>query len=167
MEGSLRVPFIIRWPGHVPAGRTSNEIVHEVDTFSTFAKIAGAQVPQDRAIDGVDQSDFLFGKSEHSAREGFPVFVADRLEAVKWRDYKMAFYEAERDWWTPPTKMGVPKIFDLIKDPTEEYGATLTADAWVSGPMMKIVADFEASVKRYPLIAPGTPDPYTPPRGKP
>jgi arylsulfatase len=43
MEGSLRVPFIIRWPGRVPAGRVSNEIVHEVDTFVTFAKIAGAQ----------------------------------------------------------------------------------------------------------------------------
>src|SRR5207302_5602805 len=40
MEGSLRVPFIIRWPGRVPAGRVSNEIVHEVDTFTTFAKIA-------------------------------------------------------------------------------------------------------------------------------
>jgi arylsulfatase A-like enzyme len=167
MEGSLRVPFIVRWPGHVPAGRTSNEIVHEVDTFTTFAKIAGAQVPQDRPIDGVDQSDFLFGKSERSAREGFPVFVADRLEAVKWHDYKIAFYEAERDWWNSPVKMGVPKVFDLLKDPTEEYGATLTADGWVGGPMMKIVAEFEASVKKYPLIEPGTLDPYKPPRAKP
>jgi arylsulfatase A-like enzyme len=167
MEGSLRVPFIIRWPGHIPAGRASNEIVHEVDTFTTFAKIADVRVPKDRPIDGVDQSEFLFGKSERSAREGFPVFVADRLEAVKWHDYKMAFYEAERDWWSPPIKLGVPKIFDLIKDPTEEYGATLTADAWVGGPMMTIVADFEASVKKYPLIEPGTPDPYTPPKGKP
>jgi arylsulfatase len=55
MEGSLRTPFIIRWPGSVPAGRVSNEIVHEVDTFTTLAKMAGAAVPQDRAIDGVDQ----------------------------------------------------------------------------------------------------------------
>src|SRR6478672_7161144 len=44
MEGSLRVPFIIRWPGHIPAGRASNEIMHEVDTYTTFAKIAGASV---------------------------------------------------------------------------------------------------------------------------
>jgi arylsulfatase A-like enzyme len=123
MEGSLRVPFIIRWPGKVPAGRMSNEIVHEVDTFTTFAKIAGAAVPQDRAIDGVDQTDFLIGKSEKSNREGFPVFVADRLEAVKWRNLRMAFYEEQRDWWTPPTKLGVPKLFDLITDPKEEYSA--------------------------------------------
>jgi arylsulfatase len=39
MEGSLRVPFIIRWPGRIPAGRVSNEIVHAVDTFTTFARL--------------------------------------------------------------------------------------------------------------------------------
>ena len=86
MEGSLRAPFIIRWPGRIPAGRVSNEIVHEVDTFTTFATIAGSKIPSDRPIDAVDQTDFLSGKSEKSNREGFPVFVADRLEAVKWRN---------------------------------------------------------------------------------
>src|SRR5690349_18867304 len=55
MEGSLRVPFIVRWPQRIPAGRVSNEIVHAVDTFTTLAKLAGASVPQDRAVDGVDQ----------------------------------------------------------------------------------------------------------------
>lgn len=163
MEGSLRTPFIIRWPGHVPAGRVSNEIFHSVDTFTTFAQIAGATVPNDRAIDGVDQRAFLLGDSERSAREGFPVFVADRMEAVKWKNWKLAFYEQERDWWTPPTKLGVPKIFDLISDPKEEYGATLTPNGWIGGPSMKIVVDFEKTLKRYPPIAPGTPDPYTPP----
>jgi arylsulfatase len=164
MEGSLRTPFIIRWPGHVPAGRVSNEIVHSVDTFTTFAKVANAAVPQDRAIDGVDQTDFLLGRSEHSAREGFPVFVADRMEAVKWKNWKMTFYEAQRDWWTPAVKLGVPKIFDLVNDPTEEYGASASPNAWVSGPMMKIVMEFEQSLKKYPPIAPGTPDPYRPPQ---
>jgi arylsulfatase A-like enzyme len=40
MEGSLRVPFIVRWPGRIPAGRVSNEIMHEVDTFTTPASPA-------------------------------------------------------------------------------------------------------------------------------
>lgn len=87
MEGSLRVPFIMRWPGHVPAGRVSNEIVHEVDTYTTLASFAGASVPGDRVIDGVDDTDFLLGKSDKSAREAFPVFVADRLEAIKWHNW--------------------------------------------------------------------------------
>jgi arylsulfatase len=76
----------------------------------------------------------------------------------------MVFYEAERDWWSPPIQLGIPTIFDLIKDPTEEYGATLTSDGWVGGPMMKIIAEFEQSLKKYPPIAPGTPDPYSPPK---
>jgi arylsulfatase len=40
----------------------------------------------------------LLGKSEKSNREGFPVLVADRLEAVKWRNWKLTFYEEQRDW---------------------------------------------------------------------
>jgi arylsulfatase len=164
MEGSLRVPFIVRWPNHVPAGRVSNEIVHEVDTFTTLAKIAGAAVPQDRPIDGVDQTDFLLGKSDKSNREGFPVFVADRLEAVKWRNWKMVFYDEQRDWWTPPTKLGEPKVFDLITDPKEEYPASGIRSTWVATPAMRIVTEFEQSLKKYPPIAPGTPDPYSPPK---
>jgi arylsulfatase len=143
MEGSLRVPFIIRWPGRVPAARVSNEIVHEVDTYTTFARLAGAPVPQDRPIDGVDQTDFLLGKADRSNREGFPVFVADRLEAVKWRNWKVAFYDEQRDWWTPPTKLGTPKAFDLITDPKEEYPATTVRNSWNAVPVVKIVTEFE------------------------
>ena len=164
MEGSLRVPCIIRWPGRIAAGRVSNEIVHEVDTYTTFARVAGASVPQDRPIDGVDQTAFLLGKSEKSNREGFPVFVADRLEAVKWRNWKVVFYDEQRDWWTPPTKLGVPKAFDLITDPKEEYPATGLRNSWFAGPAMNVVVKFEQSLEKHPPIAPGTADPYTPPK---
>ena len=115
----------------------------------------GAAVPHDRPIDGVDQTAFLLGTSERSNRDGFPVFVADRLEAVKWRNWKVVFYDEQRDWWTPPAKLGVPKAFDLITDPKEEYTATGLRHSWAAGPAMKIVSDFEASVKKYPSIPPG------------
>ena len=65
-EGGIRVPFLIRWPGKMPAGRVSDEIVHGVDLFPTLASIVGAAVPKDRPIDGVDQSDFFTGKTEKS-----------------------------------------------------------------------------------------------------
>lgn len=164
MEGSLRVPFIIRWPGQISPGRVSNEIVHEVDSFATFAKFAGASIPEDRAIDGVDQTAFFLGKREQSSREGFPVFVADRLEAVKWRNWKIAFYDEQRDWWSVPEKLGTPKAFDLITDPKEEYPATALRNTWNARPIMKIVSEFEASLAQYPVIGPGTPDPYMPAR---
>lgn len=163
MEGSLRTPFIIRWPGKIPAGKVSNEIVHEVDTFTTFAKIAGAKVPADRAIDGVDQSDFFLGKAEKSSRESFPIYVADRLEGVKWRNWKLVFYDEQRDWWTPPTRLGQPKAFDLITDPKEEYPATAMRNTWNAGPAVKVMVNFEETFHKYPPIKAGTPDPYLPP----
>jgi arylsulfatase A-like enzyme len=91
MEGSLRVPFIIRWPGKIPAGRTSNEMLHETDMFTTLAKLGGADIPTDRAIDGIDQREFLLGKQEKSAREFIAVFQGRELYAVKWRNYKLHF----------------------------------------------------------------------------
>jgi len=164
MEGSLRTPFIARWPGKVPAGRVTDEIVHEVDTFTTFAVLAGAKLPEDRPIDGVDQSSFLLGKSDRSNRDGFPVFVADRLEAVKWRRWKLVYYDEQRDWWTPPARLGTPKLFDLVTDPREEHPQLTIENTWVMVPTMKIAAEFMASLKEYPPIQPGTPDPHRPER---
>jgi arylsulfatase A-like enzyme len=57
--GSIRTPFMVRWPGRIPAGRVSNEIVHGTDVFTTVAHAAGAPLPTDRAIDGVNQLPFL------------------------------------------------------------------------------------------------------------
>jgi arylsulfatase len=162
MEGSLRVPFIIRWPGKVPAGRVSDEIVHEVDTFTTLAHIAGVPVPTDRPIDGVDQTDFLLGKKDTSNRQGFPVYVADRLEGVKWKNWKLVFYDEERDWWTPPAKLGTPKLFNLVTDPKEEYPEIGVENTWVLTPTIRIVAGMLGSLRTFPPIPPGTPDPYTP-----
>ena len=120
-------------------------------------------MPQDRPIDGVDQTDFLLGKSESSNRESIPIFVADRLEAVKWRNWKVVFYEAERDWWSTPTKLGSPKAFDLITDPKEEYPQTGLQNSWIAEPAMKVVLEIQRSLKESPPIHPGTPDPYKPP----
>src|SRR5688572_15188008 len=91
MEGALRAPFMIRWPGEVPAGRVSNEIVHVTDLYPTLARVAGARVPDDRPIDGVEQLDFFRGKREKSEREGFVYYIKQELRAVKWRDWKMHF----------------------------------------------------------------------------
>jgi arylsulfatase len=163
MEGSLRTPFIIRYPGKIPAGSVSNEIVHELDTYTTLAKIAGAQIPSDRIIDGVDQTDFFFGKKETSAREGFPVFVADRLEAIKWKNWKVAFYDNQRDWYSVPQKLGTPKMYNLITDPKEEYTETGIQNTWVLEPLFEVMTHYMKSLKQYPNISSGTLDPYSPP----
>ena len=119
MEGGIRVPFIIRWPGKVPAGRVSNEIVHIVDCYPTLARAGGAEVPKDRPIDGVDQLDFFLGKQENSNREGFPIFVADRLTAVKWRNWK-GYLIWQENMYDPPKKLPLPKLVNLLTDMKEE-----------------------------------------------
>jgi arylsulfatase len=159
LEGGIRVPFMVRWPGRIPAGRVSNEIVHGVDMFSTLAKIAGAKAPNDRPMDSLDQFDFFLGKSEKSAREGFPIWGADLLLAVKWRNWKLHIYKQDT-MFDPPVKLGIPFIINLYTDPREEKP---TADSWVVTPMLKIVGAFQASTKNNPLIPMGTPDPYAPP----
>jgi arylsulfatase len=161
-EGSLRAPFIIRWPGKISSGRVSNEIVHEMDTFVTFARIAGVQVPGDRAIDGVDQLDFFLGEQQKSNRDNVLAFVADRLEAIKWNDWKVELYEQQRDWWTPPAKFGTPKLYNLLADPREEYPETSIRNSWVAHPALERAAKFRHSLVKHPPIPTGTPDPYTP-----
>jgi len=164
MEGSLRVPFLIRWPGKIPAGSVSNEIVHQVDTFTTFLKLAGVNIPADRAIDGVDQTDFFLGKQNNSNRESVLAFVAERLEAVKWRDWKLVFYEETRDWFGTPQKLTLPKLFNLAADPKEEYPETTLRNTWAMVKCLDVIKQFNESLKKYPAIPEGTPDPYVPPQ---
>jgi arylsulfatase A-like enzyme len=161
MEGSLRAPFIIRWPGKVPAGRVNNEIVHIVDLFTTLAHVGGAEVPKDRPIDGVDQLDFFLGKQEASNREGFPAYVADRLSAVKWRNWKVHLIWQE-NMYAPPQKLPLPKIINLFTDRKEERDVA-AYNSWVADPAVRIIGELEASFNKYPPIKLGTPDPYTPP----
>jgi arylsulfatase len=164
LEGSLRVPFIMRWPGKVPAGIVSNEIVHEMDLFPTFARIAGGKVPDDRIIDGVDQTEFFLGKQKKSNREGLVVYVGNDLFGVKWRNWKMMFKEVERGTDDKKT-YDFPRFYNLYSDPKEEYPLTkaTAGHLWVRWPMAEqLLAPHLEALAQEPPIKPGTPDPYKP-----
>jgi len=164
-EGSLRVPFIMRWPGKVPAGRVSNEIVHQIDLFTTLAETVSGEVPNDRVIDGVDQSDFFLGKSEKSAREGLVVYVGEEIFGVKWRNWKMLTKELEDGKGTGKiVQFGFPHFYNLYNDPQELYPVTMKTPEhfWVRWPMAKILSEHLESLRQEPPIKPGTPDPYVP-----
>jgi len=118
-EGSLRVPFLIRWPGKIPAKQVSNDIVHQIDIFPTIAKFIGADVPTDRVMDGVDQSGFLMGKVEKSARDSMVIYIGNELFGVKWRNWKMLIKELDEDGYGIKN-MAYPTIYNLIVDPKEE-----------------------------------------------
>jgi arylsulfatase len=160
MEGALRAPCMVRWPGRIPEGRVSNEIVHVVDVFPTLAAIAGAQVPQDRPIDGVDQGDFIFGRSEKSKREGFVYYIKTELRAVKWRDWKL-HYVWEKEPNDGPVHLETPYLFNVVQDPKEETDVNST-QGWVRGPMRKMIDALQQSLKQHAPIPPGAPDAFLP-----
>ena len=163
LEGSLRVPFLIRWPGNVPAGVTSNEIVHEMDLFATFAEIAGGDVPDDRVIDSVDQTDFLLGRTDKSNRESVVVYVGQELYGVKWRDWKMMVKEIDTISADPTRNYGVPLFYNLLLDPREENPVLYAPpNFWVRYPAGEVLVNHAKSMQQEPPIPPGTPDPYKP-----
>lgn len=85
-EAGYRVPCIVRWPEEVPAGRTSDAIFATIDFMPTFASLCGFEVPDDRRIDGIDQSALLHGKQE-TGREDF-YFHAAGVRKGKWKYLK-------------------------------------------------------------------------------
>jgi arylsulfatase len=160
MEGGIRTPCVIRWPGRIPAGQVSNEIVHEMDIFPTLAKAAGADiVPKDRAIDGVNQLPFLEAKQPKSNRDSVIFFAGGfQLRAVKWRDWKLHYvFQPEPAVSVPP----LMRLFNLRSDPKEESDIK-DANPWAQSAMDKIVADFTATTERYPHVPPDARDPYVP-----
>ncbi len=162
MEGSNRAPFIIRWPGKVPAGKVSNELVHLVDTFTTLLLAAGADIPADRMIDGMDMRNFLLGDAEESGRDTVLCLQGNRLQAVKWRQWKTHLFRQDDTYltWSP---YNVPNIHNLEWDPREEHQVDFP-HAWVLHPMAAAVFAFLKSFASEPPIKPGTLDPYLPPK---
>ena len=161
-EGSLRVPFAVRWPGKIPAGGASDEIVHEMDLFPTLARFAGGKVPEDRPIDGIDMSDFFLGKKEKSGREGVIVYMGNDVYGVKWRNWKLNFKELDTIF-SEVKSYGMPRVYNLYNDPQERENV-LFPNTWVPKAAMGQLGAHVASLRANPPIRPGTKDPYEPPK---
>ena len=162
LEGSNRAPCLLRWPAHVPPGKVSNELVHLVDTFTTLVLAAGAKVPDDRHIDGMDMREFLLGDAEQSGRDTVLCFQGNRLQAVKWRQWKAHLFEQDAmlSTWAP---YNMPRLHNLEWDPREEHEVDFP-HAWVVHPMAAAAGAFLQTLAIEPPIKPGTPDPYLPPK---
>ncbi len=127
-EGGLRVPFIARWPGELPAGQLSSEPAMNIDLFPTIVRLAGGELPTDRAIDGKDIMPLLRDSAE-SPHEALYLFDADRITAVRAGQWKLvveARYRAAVASFDNPASYYSPHalLFDLEKDPTETYSYT-------------------------------------------
>lgn len=71
-EGGVRVPFLVRWPGHVPAGRVDDSsVVAGADFLPTVCRLTGVPLPQDLTLDGEDRSAVLLGKPQERTKPLF------------------------------------------------------------------------------------------------
>jgi arylsulfatase len=154
-EGSIRTPFMVRWPGRITAGRVSNEIVTMTDVFPTLAALVGGDVPDDRAIDGVNQLPFFLGEQNNSNRESAIYFAGEQLMAVKWRQFKIYLYGEQpgidqRGY----QRIWAPRAYNLELDPKEQHDLALQ-NLWLVASALKPAFEYTYSVEKYGLILPG------------
>jgi arylsulfatase len=132
LEGGFRVPCIIRWPGHVPAGKVENGIISGLDWFPTFVAAAGNpnivdELKQTKQLggqnykvhlDGYNQMDLITGKGP-SARHEIFYFAESTLGAVRVNDFKYRFVDQPGGWLGNTVKVDWPILVNLRLDPLE------------------------------------------------
>jgi len=108
-EGGHRVPFLARWPGTIPGGRTSAEMVSTLDFFPTLTAACGAEMPGDRLYDGFDLMPLLRGEAA-SPRNDYRYYLGAKLEAIR-----------EGPWKYRLAGENPPELYHLDWDPAEQY----------------------------------------------
>ena len=89
-EGGVRVPCLMRWPGHIPAGRVRDDLAATIDFLPTFARLAGTTAPDDRVLDGRDIGRLITGREEASEPStAFYYYQQTRLSAVRSGKWKL------------------------------------------------------------------------------
>ena len=157
-EGSIRTAGMIKWPGRIRPS-VSNEMFAIHDFFPTFAKFVGAKLPTDRPIDGVDQTEFLLGKSAKSKRNSLITFIGDRIAAVRWNQFRIYPMKINATGNNPSVggylgttleTAGFPQIFNIEADPKERVDIGPTGGGWIMGPYLQTVRKYKATLKTHP-----------------
>jgi len=134
-EGGFRAPAMIRWPGHVPAGKVENGIISGLDWFPTFVAAAGDPNIKEELmkgkqmggrtyknyLDSYNQMDMITGKGP-SARHEIFYFAESNLAAVRVDDFKYQFITQPQGWTGPKEHPDTPSIVNLRLDPFERTG---------------------------------------------
>ena len=167
-EGGVRVPLLIRWPGHIPPGSTLNGIQGHQDLFSTLAAAAGdpdvaktllAQKKQ--YIDGINNLDYWTGKSNESNRTSILYYYESKLTAIRMGPWKFHF-SIKEDYYDNMKPLTVAQVYNIRSDPFESYdtidarGHLMQKVSWLMAPASEIIGGHVATLKKYPPVQGGT-----------
>ena len=134
-EGGVRVPTLVRWPGHIAPGTALNGVQSHEDLFVTLAAAAGLPDIKEKLLagykmgdttykvhlDGYNQLDYWTGKSDKSARREFFYYDETDLMAIRVDGWKMHIgVKPEGSWWNEKYYPNVPYVFNLLMDPMEK-----------------------------------------------
>lgn len=122
-EGGFRVSMLAWGPGHIPAGRTCEELTTSMDLLPTFARMAGSDGPQGVTIDGHDIGPLLRGEpGAKTPHEAFHYYFMDQLKALrsgKWKLYLELANEI-KTWTGKESGPAAARLYDLEADPGEQ-----------------------------------------------
>ncbi|MBX3222803.1 MAG: arylsulfatase [Labilithrix sp.] len=132
LEGGMRVPMIVKWPGRVPAGKVENAVMSGLDWFPTLVSAAGnpniaeelrrgkklGDTTYKVHLDGYDQTDLLTGAGP-TKRDKVWYFAEGSIGAVRIGDWKFRFIDQPGGWGGPTEQLKVPSISNLRLDPFE------------------------------------------------
>ena len=125
MEGGMRVPCLVQWPGRIPAGISNHELCTMMDWLPTFAFLAGTEIPRDRVIDGKNIWPLVSGQQgAKTPHEFFYYYSMDQLQAVREGNWKLhlpldnKYNGGNKHHFYGSSPM---KLIDLAKDIREEH----------------------------------------------
>lgn len=120
-EGGVRVPFIVHWDGHIPAGTIIRSAISNVDVLPTVAEWAGSALPSETVLDGQSVADLLNGNKPDDSYEHRPIYLVNhgKPEAVKVDDWKYRELEAGINSSSGKPYEAVKELFNVSYDPSE------------------------------------------------
>lgn len=145
-EGGQRVPFLARFPGRIPPGRTCEGVASVMDILPSVARLCAAPLPKN-PLDGVDIWPLLSGERPELNREALLYFDNINLQCARWKRWKLHVARHNSAAYSPAPQGGrinlplrPPELYDLVNDPDESY------DIAAGNP--KIVSEIEARIER-------------------
>jgi arylsulfatase len=147
-EGNLRTPCIVRWPGHIEGGRSSDEIMHVTDWFTTILRASGLRAPGDRVIGGRRPARLADGYRRPLRPRG--LHLLDGTADVRRQVAQLQARSDRPDARAGRTReAGDLRLINLAVDPQEREPVALPhLHTWVATHVNRIIAEFEASVHR-------------------